>query len=150
MSDRSPGAKPATLREFSAGGLVVRRFHGRPWAACIRVKGGEVLALPKGHIDPGETAAQAATREVHEETGLTADLVEKLEDVRYWYRRSEGRVFKIVSFYLFRYRSGSVRDHDHEVESAEWVPLADAPRRLAYGGERQVAAVALARLSRDG
>lgn len=150
MSDRSPGAKPATLREFSAGGLVVRRFHGRPWAACIRVKGGEVLALPKGHIDPGETAAQAATREVREETGLTADLVEKLEDVRYWYHRSEGRVFKIVSFYLFRYRSGSVRDHDHEVDSAEWVPLTEAPRRLAYGGERRVAAAALARLSRDG
>jgi 8-oxo-dGTP pyrophosphatase MutT (NUDIX family) len=72
------------VREFSAGGLVVRRFHGRPWLACIRVKGGEVLALPKGHIDPGESAAEAATREVREETGLDATLVEKLEDVCYW------------------------------------------------------------------
>ena len=138
------------MREFSAGGLVVRRFHGRPWLACIRVKGGEVLALPKGHIDPGESAAEAATREVREETGLDATLVEKLEDVRYWYRRSGARVFKVVSFYLFRYRSGSVRDHDHEVDSAEWVPLADAPLLLAYPGERSVAEAALRRLEEAG
>ena len=138
------------MREFSAGGLVVRRFHGRPWLACIRVKSGEVLALPKGHIDPGESAAEAATREVREETGLDATLVEKLEDVRYWYRRSGARVFKVVSFYLFRYRSGSVRDHDHEVDSAEWVPLADAPLLLAYPGERSVAEAALRRLEESG
>jgi 8-oxo-dGTP pyrophosphatase MutT (NUDIX family) len=135
------------VREFSAGGLVVRRFRGRPWLACIRVKGGEVLALPKGHIDPGESAAEAATREVREETGLDATLVEKLEDVRYWYRRPGARVFKVVSFYLLRYRSGSVRDHDHEVDSAEWVPLEDAPRLLAYKGEREMAETALSRLA---
>ena len=129
---------------------MVRRFHGRPWLACIRVKGGKVLALPKGHIDPGESAAEAATREVREETGLDATLVEKLEDVRYWYRRSGARVFKVVSFYLFRYRSGSVRDHDHEVDSAEWVPLADAPLLLAYPGERSVAEAALRRLEESG
>jgi 8-oxo-dGTP pyrophosphatase MutT (NUDIX family) len=138
------------VREFSAGGLVVRRFRGRPWLACIRVKGGEVLALPKGHIDPGESAAEAATREVREETGLDATLVEKLEDVRYWYRRPGARVFKVVSFYLLRYRSGSVRDHDHEVDSAEWVPLAKAPRLLAYPGERTVAEAALRRLEESG
>jgi 8-oxo-dGTP pyrophosphatase MutT (NUDIX family) len=149
LSDRSPPA-PALLREFSAGGLVVRRFRGRPYVACIRVKGGAVLALPKGHIDPGESAAEAATREVREETGLHAELVEKLDDVRYWYHRTEGRVFKVVSFFLFRYRSGSVRNHDHEVDSAEWVPLADAPGRLAYRGERAVAELALARLDGDG
>ena len=148
-SPRSPSDRP-TLREFSAGGLVVRRFRGRPWAACIRVKGGEVLALPKGHIEPGESGADAAAREVREETGLDAELVEKLDDVRYWYQRAEGRVFKVVSFFLFRYRSGSVRDHDHEVDSAEWVPLVEAPRRLAYGGERKVAAAALVRLGGGG
>jgi 8-oxo-dGTP pyrophosphatase MutT (NUDIX family) len=148
----APGVSstPPTVREFSAGGLVVRRFRGRPWLACIRVKGGEVLALPKGHIDAGESTAEAAAREVREETGLEATLVEKLDDVRYWYRRPGARVFKIVSFYLFRYRSGSVRDHDHEVDAAEWVPLAEAPHRLGYGGERKVAEAALRRIEESG
>ncbi len=149
VAERSP-ASPPTVREFSAGGVVTRRFHGRPWAACIRLKGGEVLALPKGLIDPGESAAEAATREVREETGLEAVLVEKLDDVRYWYQRAGGRVFKVVSFFLFRYRSGSVRDHDHEVYAVEWVPLAELSERLSYPGERAVAASALRRVGAAG
>ena len=131
------------IREFSAGGVVIRRFRGRPFIAAVRVKGGEVLALPKGHIDEGESSAEAAAREVREETGVEASLVEKLGDVRYWYQRDGQRVLKVVTFFLFRYRSGSVRNHDHEVDSAEWVPLEDAPRLLAYKGERQMAEAAL-------
>ncbi|HET8673776.1 MAG TPA: NUDIX hydrolase [Thermoleophilaceae bacterium] len=135
----------ALEREFSAGGVVVRTMRGRPYIAAVRVKDGTVLALPKGHIDPGESSVEAAAREVHEETGVVGTLVEKLEDVRYWYTREGTRVLKVVSFYLFRYRSGSVRNHDHEVDSAEWVPLADAPRLLSYRGEKQVAAAAQSR-----
>jgi 8-oxo-dGTP pyrophosphatase MutT (NUDIX family) len=131
------------IREFSAGGVVVRRFRGRPFLAAVRVKGGTVLALPKGHIDEGENAAEAAAREVREEAGVEAELVEKLGDVRYWYQRDGERVLKVVSFFLFRYRSGSVRDHDHEVDSAEWVPLEDAPGLLAYRGEREMAEAAM-------
>jgi 8-oxo-dGTP pyrophosphatase MutT (NUDIX family) len=133
------------IREFSAGGVVVRRFRGRPFLAAIRVKNGTVLALPKGQIDKGESAAEAAAREVREETGVEGTLVEKLGDVRYWYQREGQRVLKVVSFFLFRYRSGSVRDHDSEVDSAEWVPLEDAPRLLTYRGEREMAAAALSR-----
>ena len=142
------------IREFSAGGLVIRRFRGRPFLATVLVKGGTVHALPKGNIDNGESGAEAATREVREETGLHAELVEKLGDIKYWYVRkwSDGeRVFKVVSFFLFRYRSGSLRDYQRaEVDGAEWVPLADAPRVLVYGGERQMAEAALSKLGQDG
>jgi 8-oxo-dGTP pyrophosphatase MutT (NUDIX family) len=93
------------IREFSAGGVVVRRMRGRPFVAVVRVRD-DVLALPKGHPDAGESAADAAWREVREETGLEAELVEKLDDIRYWYVRGGERVMKIVSFFLFRYRRG--------------------------------------------
>jgi 8-oxo-dGTP pyrophosphatase MutT (NUDIX family) len=134
------------IREFSAGGVVVRRMRGRPFVAVVRVHN-DVLALPKGHPDTGESAAEAAWREVREETGLEAELVEKLDDIRYWYVRGGERVMKIVSFFLFRYRRGSVADHDHEVEEALWIPLDEAPDRLAYKGEREMATIALTRLA---
>jgi 8-oxo-dGTP pyrophosphatase MutT (NUDIX family) len=136
------------IREFSAGGLVVRRFDGRPFIAAVRVKKGTVLALPKGHIEEGESGAEAAQREVREEAGIDGELVEKLGDVQYWYARGGERVFKVVSFFLLDYRSGSVRDYQREeVDGAEWVPLEDAPRLLAYKGEREMAETALSRLA---
>ena len=131
-------------REFSAGGVCVRSAEDGDYVAAIRIKGGRVLALPKGNIDPGEKAPEAALREVREEAGVDGELVQKLGDVKYWYvRRDKTRVFKIVSFFLLRYLSGSVEDHDHEVDSAEWVPLADAERLLEYRGEKEMAAAAL-------
>jgi 8-oxo-dGTP pyrophosphatase MutT (NUDIX family) len=133
------------IREFSAGGVVVRRMQGRPFVAVVRVRD-EILALPKGHPDADETAAEAAQREVREETGLEAQLVERLGDVKYWYVRGGERVMKIVVFFLFRYRSGSVADHDHEVEEALWIPLDEAPKRLAYKGEREMAETARSRV----
>src|SRR4051794_885016 len=93
-------------REFSAGGVLVRSIQGRPHLAAIRPRGRQnVWALPKGKIDPGESAAEAAVREVREETGVEGRLVEKLGNVRYTYTATwEGakgeRIFKIVTFFL--------------------------------------------------
>jgi 8-oxo-dGTP pyrophosphatase MutT (NUDIX family) len=134
------------IREFSAGGVVVRRMQGRPFVVVVRLRE-EILALPKGHPDGDESAAAAARREVREETGVEAELVEKIGDIRYWYAREGKRVMKIVAFFLFRYRSGDVADHDHEVEEALWIPLEEAPGRLAYKGEREIAESALSRLA---
>ena len=136
------------VREFSAGGICVRRMRGREYVAAIRVKGGKVLALPKGNIDRGESPEEAARREVREEAGVDGEVVQKLGVVEYWYvRRGGTRVFKNVAFFLLRYLSGDVEDHDHEVDSAEWVPLDDAERLLQYKGEKQMAAAALTALA---
>jgi len=133
------------IREFSAGGVVVRDKEGQPFVAVVRPRG-QILALPKGHPVGDESPAEAARREVREETGLDAEMVEQLGDVKYWYVRGGDRVAKVVTFFLFRYRSGSVDDHDHEVEEALWIPLAEAPERLSYKGEREMALAALSRL----
>lgn len=108
-------------------------------------KQGQVLALPKGIVDPGEQAAQTAVREVFEETGINAAIVTKLTDIKYVYVRSWGdkqRVFKIVSFFLLRYESGEIdnvtREMRIEVKQALWIPLDGAERRLSYRGERDV------------
>ncbi|HEY1712021.1 MAG TPA: NUDIX domain-containing protein [Solirubrobacteraceae bacterium] len=111
--------------------------------------GRRVLGLPKGHLDGDETPEQAAQREVAEETGVAAELVEELGDVRYRYERRGRRVVKIVRFYLFSYVSGSVDDHDHEIEEARWIPLEQAARDLTYAGEREMVERALSRSAED-
>ena len=111
-----------------------------------RAAGGRrVLALPKGHVERGETAAQAAEREVREETGMAGDLVDELGEVRYWYQRGGRKIPKLVTFFLFDYRSGSDADHDTEIEEVRWLPLPDAARDLTYKGEREMVQRALAR-----
>ncbi len=137
--------------EFSAGGVVVR--DGR----CIVIvptrraaDGSKVLALPKGHPDPGETVQQAALREVREEAGVEARVVEQLGEVRYWYQRDGRRIAKRVAFFLLEYVSGDVADHDHEVEDARWVPLEEAAEQLSYDGEREMVQRALSRTGPTG
>jgi 8-oxo-dGTP pyrophosphatase MutT (NUDIX family) len=136
--------------EFSTGGVVVR---GEECVVIVPTRraadGRKVLALPKGHPHAGESAEEAALREVREEAGVQARMVEPLGDVRYWYQREGRRIAKVVRFFLLEYVSGDVEDHDHEVERACWMALAEAARDLTYPGERDMAARALSRIARD-
>ena len=141
---------PEAEIELSAGGAVVR---DREVIVIVPVKRDanrrRVLGRPKGHLDEGETAEAAAGREVTEETGVTAELIDKLGDVEYSYERRGRRRAKRVAFYLFEYRSGSLEDHDHEIEVALWIPLEKAAEQLTYAGEREIVRRAISRLSPD-
>jgi 8-oxo-dGTP pyrophosphatase MutT (NUDIX family) len=136
-------------REISAGGVLVRRMRGIWWIAAIRPAGKPdgVWALPKGRVDEGEDPAATAVREVAEETGLRGRLDVKLGDVRYVYTWAGERIFKIVSFYLVRHVGGRIGDvpaeHAHEVADVRWLPLDEAPKLLAYRGEKDMAERAL-------
>jgi 8-oxo-dGTP pyrophosphatase MutT (NUDIX family) len=140
-------------REFSAGGVVVRRMAGRWWLAAVRPRGRDpgVWALPKGLIDAGERAADTAVREAFEESGLRTRVDRKLGDVRYVYTWDGERIFKIVSFFLLRPCGGRLGElppgMDVEVAEARWLPLDEAPQLLAYRGEREMAERALEALA---
>jgi len=140
-------------REFSSGAIVLRHMKGQWWLAAIEPgREGEAedrkhtIALPKGNIDAGEKPLETAVREVREETGLVAQPVVKLADVKYVYTRTwagNEKVFKIVSFFLMKYQSGQIGDiaenMKHEVRRAFWLPLDQAVKELSYPGERQMA-----------
>jgi ADP-ribose pyrophosphatase YjhB (NUDIX family) len=139
-------------REISAGGVLVRKLDGRWHLAAIRPQGKPegVWALPKGLVDAEEGAQETALREIREETGAEGEGVGKLGDVKYTYTQTwDGpgkgdRVFKIVSFFLVNWKRGELDpEHGHEVAEARWLPLEEAPRLLAYRGERDMAAKAL-------
>ena len=135
----TPQRSSATSTEVSAGGVVLR---GDDVVVIVPTRraanGNKVLALPKGHVDPGETPPQAAQREVREEAGVETTLVDELGEVRYWYQREGRRIAKLVTFFLFEYAAGDVADHDAEVEEARWMPLDQALHALTYKGEREM------------
>jgi 8-oxo-dGTP pyrophosphatase MutT (NUDIX family) len=154
------------LREISAGGVVVRSTP-QGWNVAViepqkepasergekKRRKKELLALPKGLIDPGEKPAETAVREVFEETGIHAKVLEKLTDIKYVYVRTwqdHERVFKIVSFYLLLYESGTIDEVTSEmrieVRRARWVTIEEAEKKLAYRGEREVVKLARERL----
>ncbi len=147
---RSKRASRSQAREFSAGGVVVR---GKDVVVIVPTRraadGSRVLALPKGHVDPGESAIQAATREVREETGIVAEPVCELGESRYWYRRDGRTIGKSVAFFLFEFVDGDTADHDDEVEEVRWIALQQARTELSHAAEREMVELALARLGKD-
>jgi 8-oxo-dGTP pyrophosphatase MutT (NUDIX family) len=130
----------STERERSYGGVVV---HNGDVLVITPAGRSKVRTLPKGGAHAGETAETTALREVREETGVRARVVERLGNVEYTYRRGGRRIFKTVAFYLCDYISGDTADHDDEVDEARWIPLERARTELSYPGERRIVERAL-------
>ena len=132
-----------TKTQISAGGVVFRRRDdARVEVALISVGEGNRWQLPKGLVDAGESAEAAAVREAREETGIETELLAPVDKIEYWYystnRGQRVRFHKFVHFYLLRYLSGDVREHDAEVNEARWVEIDEALAMLAFKGEREV------------
>jgi len=140
------------INERSAGGVVLIRHGPALLVALIRVRGGSLLALPKGHLEAGETPEQAALRETREETGLVGRTLAPLEEISYvfWSRMHGARVSKRVHFFLLEYRAGSIAHHDAEVDGVRLVPIERATAALGYPGEQRVMSEALAWVRRAG
>lgn len=139
-----------TRSEVSAGGVVYRREgDGIDLALAARRtrRGALAWGLPKGAIEAGESEAEAALREVLEETGLEADVEADLGEIRYFYVWEGVRVRKRVRFFLMRATGGDVSMHDAEMEEVRWFPLRRAIKRATYRGERDVIERAAGRLS---
>jgi 8-oxo-dGTP pyrophosphatase MutT (NUDIX family) len=148
-----------TRFEHSAGGVVVRQVdHPRSPAGEVDVvlgsrrrrDGSLAWGLPKGLVEPGEEDAATAVREVREETGLTAEVVQPLGDVSYFYVWDGERVRKKVTFFLMNAIGGDVSEHDHELEEVRWFPLSEAIERADYRSERDVIERAAAALGASG
>ena len=127
-------------KHVSAGGLVFRREGSVIQVVLISRLGGKVWCLPKGHVEEGESFEQAALREVKEETGLNAAVIQKLGDVEYGYydKWEKSRIFKTVHFFLLKYCDGDVVNHDHEVDEARWFLMDEVMPRLTYPSEREI------------
>ena len=130
-------------REFSAGGVLLRSVGGVPHVAAIRPQGKPegTWVLPKGNIDPGRPRRRQPSGRCARRPGSRARLVEKLGDVKYVYTWDGERIFKVVSFFLLQAGRGRIGAIDEamrvEVAEARWLPLDEAPKLFAYGGERR-------------
>lgn len=142
-----PVRRPLPRRdEFSAGGLVVDHLVVPRSAALIGRtdrRGRLLWSLPKGHIEAGETPAQAAVREVAEETGILGQVIAPLGTIDFWFVAEGRRVHKTVEHFLKNAVGGELSDEDAEVVAVEWVPLGDLAGRLAYADERRIAGDAI-------
>jgi 8-oxo-dGTP pyrophosphatase MutT (NUDIX family) len=135
-------SKIPTKLQISAGGVAIRKKKKTVEVALISVGEQARWQLPKGLVDKGESTADAAVREVREEAGVETEPIERIDKIEYWYLWNEDgeriRYHKFVYFYLLKYKSGKVGDHDAEVNEARWFEINEAVRVIAFDSERKI------------
>ena len=129
--------------EISSGGVIFKRKDNSFEVALVSKKKGKIWCLPKGHIEEGESLKETAIREVKEETGLRGEIVNKVDDIIYWYSNKDKKgelikIFKRVYFFLLKYVEGETKVHDHEVENVQWFDIKKARKILTYKTEQDV------------
>ena len=158
VTHRAEPPRPPQLpvsNEVSAGGIAIRIEDGIAYAACIgrRNRAGRLeWCLPKGHLEAGESPEQAAVREVAEETGIEAEIIQSIGTIDYWFTGDDRRVHKVVHHFLLEAKSGDIspaNDPDQEAEEARWIAVTTLARELAFPNERKMAQAAAALLSID-
>jgi len=128
-----------TKRQISSGGIIFKKEKNRIKVVLISRKDNTIWCLPKGKVEKRETPKETAKRETKEETGIEGEVVKKINFIHYFYtvKETNTRFSKTVYFYLLRYKGGSVKDHDKEVDRAEWVDIDEAIKRLTYSSEKE-------------
>jgi mutator protein MutT len=127
-------------REFSAGGIV---FNSQGQILVTQHSQNKHWSFPKGLIDPGQTTEEAALREVKEEGGIVAEIVGKVGFSKYVYTFNDEKIFKVVTYFLMKYVSGDIADHDFEVETSDWFESEDALKQLTFSQDKELLKKAL-------
>ena len=141
MSPRPP--KTPRVEEISAGGLVLDQSGPILRAALIARhdrRGRLIWSLPKGHVEFGETAQEAAIREVREETGIDSTVLAPLGTIDFWFMAEDKRIHKTVHHFILNAHGGELSDEDREVIEVAWIPLDEVAAKLAYRDERKLMA----------
>jgi len=134
--------------EFSAGGVVFKKEKDRIDILLIRVK--KRWSFPKGNIERNEKKEEAALREVKEETGIEAEVIDYLGDIEYWYYLGGYKIHKFVYYYLMKYKSGEITPQKEEIDEAKFVELKKCYEILSYDKDKNILKIAEEKLKKLG
>lgn len=121
--------------QSSAGGIVYKKETGKVWILLARHSQYHQWVFPRGLIGDhkkGETKEETALREVKEETGAEAKIIQELPPETYWFKLKGALIKKTVYYYLMEYISGDITKHDFEMEKVEWVASDEVEKWLTY------------------